>query len=142
MEVNIYIYISQKGNFQGRGKAMALLEYSDSKGMVHTRTANVPEKDCTRNCLALEVMVIALKILVKPCEVIIHTDNRYIKSCVVRGWLMAWQQNGWIKPDGKVPANLELWKDFYIFMQIHKIKFTQYKERQEFKTIDKEENHG
>ena len=142
LKVNIYIYIRQKGKLQGMGSASALLEYADSKGMVHTRTADVPEKDCTRNRIALEVTVMALKMLVKPCEVVIHTDNRYIKSCIANGWLEKWQQDGWVKPDGSAPANINLWRDLCISSQIHKIKFMPYKERQEFKTIGKEGNHG
>ncbi len=70
--------------------------------------------------------------LVKPCEITIHTDNRYIESCISLGWLKRWQQDGWKKSGGKPLANLELWKDFYISIQTHKIKFAPYEQRQEF----------
>ncbi len=129
MKVNIYIYISQKGKFQGKGKASALLEYADSRGRVYTRKVDIAEKNCTRNSLALEVIVMALKMLVKPCEVTIYTDNSYIKSCVLRGWVKRWQQDSWKKPDGETPANLGFWKSFYLSMKIHRIKFMKYEGR-------------
>lgn len=74
----------------------------------------------------------ALKMLVKPCEITIHTDNRYIESCISLSWLKKWQQEGWKKSGGKPLANSGLWKDFYISMQTHKIKFAPYAQRQEF----------
>lgn len=142
LKVGIYIYISQKGKFKGTGKAAALLEFIDGKGVVHTRITKAAEKDCTRNGLTLAVTVTALKMLAKPCEVTIHTDNSYMKSCVMYGWLNGWQQKGWKKADGNKPANLELWKDFYISMQMHGIKFAPYEDRQEFNIISKEVDYG
>ncbi|MCI8749737.1 MAG: hypothetical protein HFH67_18105, partial [Lachnospiraceae bacterium] len=77
-----------------------------------------------------------------PCTVTIYTDNTYIKSCITNGWLERWQQDGWVKPDGSVPANINLWKDFYISSQIHKVKFMPYKARQKFKIKNKEGQDG
>ena len=132
LEVSIYIYISHKGNPRGAGDAIALLEFIDNKGTAHTRITRAAGNDCTKNSLTLEVTIMALEMLVKPCEVTIHTDNKYIESCVSLGWLKKWQQDGWKKAGGKPLANLELWKDFYISMQTHKIKFAPYAQRQEF----------
>jgi len=141
LEVSIYIYISHKGNFKGRGETAALLEFTDSKGRVYTKTIK-SSGDSTVNALALGIIVKALTLLIRPCQVIIHTGSRYIKSCVINGWLGRWQQAGWIKADGSTPANLGLWKEFYTLSQIHKIKFMPYKERQEFKITGRGENNG
>lgn len=132
LKVSIYIYISHKGNPRGAGDATALLEFIDSKGTAHTRITMAAGKDCTKNSLVLQIASQALKMLVKPCEITIHTDNRYIESCISLGWLKRWQQDGWKKSGGKPLANLELWKDFYISIQTHKIKFAPYEQRQEF----------
>ncbi len=135
LEVSIYIHISNKD--KTRDMAAALLEFVDSKGIPHTRIAEIKE-GCTKNALALKAAVTALKMLVKPCDVTIYTGNTYIKSCITNGWLERWQQDGWVKPDGSVPANINLWKDFYISSQVHKIKFMPYKDRQEFNIKNKE----
>ena len=121
--------------------AAALLEFVDSRGTPHTRMAEIKEGG-TKNSIALKAAVQALKMLVKPCTVSIYTDNTYIKSCVVNGWMQKWQQDGWLKPDGSVPANINLWKDFYISSHTHKIKFMPYKKRQEFNNTNKEAGNG
>ena len=138
LEVSIYIHISNKDKTSNMVNAASLLEFIDNRGTVHTRMAETTEKSGTKNSIALKAAVQALKMLVKPCTVTIYTDNTYIKSCVANGWLERWQQGGWVKPDGSVPANINLWKDFYISSQIHKIKFMPYKERQEFNIKNKE----
>lgn len=132
LKVSIYIHISHKGNPKGAGDAIALLEFIDSKGTAHTRITRATGNDCTKNSLTLQVTIMALKMLAKPCEITIHTDNRYIESCISLGWLKRWQQDGWKKAGGKPLANLELWKDFYISVQTHEIRFKQYVQRQEF----------
>lgn len=142
LEVSIYIHISNKDKTSNMVNAASLLEFIDNKGTAHTRMAETTEEGCTNNALALKAAVQALKMLVKPCTVTIYTDNTYIKSCVVNGWMQKWQQDGWVKPDGSVPANINLWKDFYISSQIHKIKFMPYQDRQEFKTKNKEAGNG
>lgn len=132
MRVDIYIHVSHRGNPRGVGEAIAILEYIDTKKVVHIRKATAKAENETKNALTLEVMVAALKKIVKPCEVVLHTDNEYIKSCVALGWLENWRQAEWIKANGKPPANVELWKGLYISMQLHKITFAPYEERQEF----------
>ncbi len=139
LEVSIYIHISHKGRFKGKGKAAALLEFTDSRGKVHTRTVKAAG-DSTVNALTLGITVKALKLLIKPCQVTMYTGSRYIKSCVTNGWLKKWQQADWIKADGSLPANLDLWKEFYTLSQMHKLKIMPYKPRQEFN--NGEDIHG
>ncbi len=100
MEVSIYIYISHKGNPRGAGDAIALLEFIDSKGTAHTRITRAAGNDCTKNSLTLEVTIMALEMLVKPCEVTIHTDNKYIESCVSLGWLKSGSRMDGKKQEG------------------------------------------
>lgn len=142
LEVSIYIHISNKDKTSNMVNAVSLLEFVDSKGIPHTRTAEVAQEGGTKNTIALKAAVQALKMLVKPCTVTIYTDNTYIKSCVTNGWLEKWRQGGWAKPDGSAPANINLWKDFYISSQIHKIKFMPYKDRQEFNIKNREAGNG
>lgn len=132
MKVGIYIQVIHRGNPRGAGEAVAILEYIDAKEKAHIRKARAAVENDTKNALTLKVIVTALKMLIKPCEVMLHTDNEYIKSCVALEWLETWRQQGWKKATRKQPANIELWKGFYISAQIHKITFMPYKDRQEF----------
>lgn len=132
LRVDIYIHAKHKGNPRGTGEAIAVLEFISRKNETHIRKAVVAVENDTKNALTLKVIVMALKMLIKPCEVMLHTDNEYIKSCVALGWLETWRQQGWAKANGKQPANMELWKGFYISMQIHKVTFMPYEDRQEF----------
>ena len=130
LKVDIYIHAKHKGNPRGAGEAV--LEFISQNNKAHIRKATAAVKNDTKNALTLKVIVTALKMLIKPCEVVLHTDNEYIKSCVALGWLETWRQQGWRKANGKQPANMELWKGFYISMQIHKITFMPYEDRKEF----------
>lgn len=134
MKVDIYIHAKHKGNPRGAGEAAAVLEFISQNNKTHIRKATAAVENDTKNALTLKVIVTALKMLIKPCKVVLHTDNEYIKSCVALGWLETWRQQGWRKANGKQPANMELWKGFYISMQIHKITFMPYEDRQEFNT--------
>jgi ribonuclease HI len=40
----------------------------------------------------------------------IWTDSQYVVEGKDR--VMRWRENGWLKPDGNPPANLDLWKEF------------------------------
>lgn len=142
LEVSIYIHISNRDKASNMVNAVSLLEFIDNKGKQHTRVAETAEEGGTKNSIALKAAVQALKMLVKPCTVTIYTDNTYIKSCITNGWMQKWKQDGWVKPDGSVPANINLWKDFYISSHTHKIKFMPYKARQEFKIKNKEAGNG
>lgn len=125
LKVEIKTEIQHKGNPRGKGHAEATIIFMDQKGGRHERKVEVNTENDTKNALTLAVINDALKILIKPCSVILQTDNEYIKSCINNGWLDEWQQRKWKKANGKNPANLKLWKTLYISLKIHKIKFTE-----------------
>lgn len=123
MKVTIWTLVQHKGNPRGAGHAEAIIVYIDPKGTQHKREVAADVEDDTKNALALRIVTAALRILNKPCNVELQLDNEYIKSCVNNGWLEEWQQRGWKKATGKEPANVDLWKAFYISLKIHNVKF-------------------
>lgn len=123
MKVDIYIHITHKGNPRGEGTAAGVIEFIAASGTKHTREVAAESTNDTKNALTLSIIVLALKVLIKPCEVALHFDNDYIKSCIVQGWLQNWQQAGWLKANKKPPANVELWKMLYISLKLHKVQF-------------------
>lgn len=123
MKVAIETIVQHKGNPRGQGHAEATIIYVDHKGERHERKVAADAENDTKNALALKIVTAALKILIKPCDVELQLDNEYIKSCIKNGWLEEWRQRDWKKANGKPPANVELWKNLYICLSIHKVSF-------------------
>ena len=123
MKVTINVTLDHKGNPRGSGKAEATIIFIDRQGKRYERKAAAAVENDTKNALALKITTAALKILIKPCDVEIHLDNEYIKNCIKNGWLEEWRQREWKKATGKEPANVDLWKAFYISLKIHNVKF-------------------
>lgn len=123
MKVTIDIMLDHRGNPRGSGNAEATVIFIDRQGKRYERKTTAAVEDDTKNALALKITSAALKILIKPCDVEIHLDNEYIKSCIKNGWLEEWRQREWKKATGKPPANVELWKLLYLSLAIHNVRF-------------------
>ena len=135
MRVDIYVDVVHQNELKkGRGIAIAVLEVVNASG-VHTRKIIKEVADDTKNALTLIVITSALKELVKPCTVVLHTDNRYICSAVALNYLEKWRRNDWKKSNSKPIANQQLWKKLYISKQMHEIKTMEYVQRDEFVEI-------
>lgn len=119
MNVNIYIKYRLHGNFSGKGKAVALLEYIDSQNKPHTRIA-VAEQTGTKNELLLTILIKSLSLL-KPCRATCYIGDVYIKGVLTRNLLEKWEQNEWRKATGKKPSNLSLWKQLYQLLGSHEV---------------------
>lgn len=131
MEVGIYVKSRFRGNPRGAGEAAAVIEYIDRTGKSHIRKQQVCIRYDTKNALNLKICIAAMRILVKPCRIIIHTDCTYMGNAYKLGWVEKWERDGWKKADGKLPANLEDWKQFFMLAQIHTVAFAEYDRRYE-----------
>lgn len=123
MKVAIETTIHHRGNPRGFGEATATVIFIDKNGSRHEREAAAAVENDTKNALTLQIVTAALRILNKPCDVELQLDNEYIKSVVNNGWLENWRQQDWKKANGKEPANVELWKNLYICLNLHKVNF-------------------
>ncbi len=123
MRVDVYAAMQFHGNPYGHGKAAAVLEFIAKSGQRHVRTVAVSMSSGTRNALELNICNAAMQTLVKPCEVVLHIAGDYAASIYRAGWINGWQQAGWLKADGKPPANLAGWKQFYVHSHIHSLSF-------------------
>lgn len=119
MNVNIYIKYRLHGNFSGKGKAVALLEYIDSKNNIHTRIV-AAEQTGTKNELLLTILIKSLTLL-KPCRATCYIEDAYIKGILTRNLLEKWEQNEWRKATGKKPSHLSLWKQLYNLLGSHEV---------------------
>ena len=83
----------------------------------------------TKNALNLKICIAAMRILLKPCHITIYTACDYMGNACRLGWVEKWQQDGWKKANGKPPANVEDWKQFFMLTQIHTVTFAEYDSR-------------
>lgn len=115
----VYIYTDGacSGN-PGAGGWGAILKYGDAYKELYGA-----EKLTTNNKMELTAVIIALKALKFPCEVILTTDSKYVVDGIEKGWARSWQRHGWIKSDKKPALNRELWEELLGLLDVHKVKF-------------------
>ena len=113
MNVSIYIKSSFRGNPRGAGEAAAVIEFIDKQGKSHKRQQRTQIEADTKNALHLKICIAAMRVLLKPCDITVFIDCDYMANACRLGWLDKWQQDGWKKANGKPPANVEEWKQFW-----------------------------
>ena len=100
--VKIYTDGACKGN-PGPGGWGAILQYGKSK-----KEINGYQPRTTNNIMELTAVIEALKLLSRPCEVIITTDSNYVKDGITK-WIHNWKLKGWKTANRKSVKNKELW---------------------------------
>ena len=93
-----------KGN-PGPGGWGAVIRYGK-----HEKEISGGDVDTTNNRMELSATIQALKILIEPCEVKLHTDSRYVIDGITK-WIHGWQRNGWKNASKQPVSNVDLWHD-------------------------------
>ena len=68
------------------------------------------EAQTTNNRMEMTAAIRALKALIEPCEVTLHTDSRYLIDGMTK-WIAGWQKRGWVNASKKPVRNADLWHD-------------------------------
>jgi ribonuclease HI len=80
-------------------------------------------EETTNNRMELQAVLMGLMALKEPCNVEIYTDSAYVHNAFDKGWIYAWQNNGW-KTASKSPVeNQDLWKEIINYTKGHKVKW-------------------
>ena len=86
------------------------------------------EESTTNNRMEMTAVIRGLEALKKPCQVMVHTDSRYIVDAFEKGWLDNWIARGWrrsaAKGQGKPVLNVDLWQRLMELMDDHQVEFT------------------
>lgn len=102
--VEIYTDGSSRGN-PGPGGYGTVVRYG-----VHTRELAQGFRITTNNRMELLAAIAGLEILKEPCQVILHSDSRYLVDAQNKGWIDGWKARGWKKKDKSAVKNVDLWK--------------------------------
>ncbi len=109
-KVTIYTDGAARGNPNGPGGYGAVLEYIDSKGMLHTRELSCGYQKTTNNRMELMAAIAALEALTKPCEVELWSDSQYLVHAFTQNWIEGWIKRGWKRSGSEPVKNTDLWK--------------------------------
>ncbi|MDA7882088.1 ribonuclease HI [Akkermansiaceae bacterium] len=103
-KIVVYTDGGARGN-PGPGGYGAILTFGK-----HRRELNGAYDHTTNNRMELMAVISALESLNEPCEVLLHSDSKYVIDALTKNWLKGWKRKGWIKSDKKPVLNQDLWR--------------------------------
>ncbi len=123
MKVTIYTDGAAKGNPDGPGGYGTILEYTDTKGQVHRRELSCGYVKTTNNRMELMAAIAGLEALLRPCDVTLYSDSKYLVDAFNKKWIDYWKVNGWRKKDRSPVKNTDLWERLLSSMEDHNVEF-------------------
>lgn len=105
-----------KGN-PGVGGWGALLKYG-----AHTKEIFGGEVNTTNNRMELLAVIEALKMLKRPCVVVVHTDSQYVQKGM-NEWIENWKRRNWRTANKKPVKNADLWQELDALAQQHQLSW-------------------
>ncbi len=102
----------------GPGGWAYVLRYKD-----RVRELSGAERNTTNNRMELRAVIEGLRVLKKPCAVLVRTDSKYVKDGMTK-WIHKWKAQGWVhkvkgKPGTQPIKNRELWEAIERLQRIH-----------------------
>ncbi len=88
----------------------------------HEKEMSGGEPATTNNRMEMTAVVRALNALTEPCEVVLHTDSRYVIDGMTK-WIHGWKKKGWVNASKQPVRNADLWHDLIEAARRHKIEW-------------------
>lgn len=123
MQVTIYTDGAARGNPDGPGGYGTVLQYRDTKGVLHERELSAGYKKTTNNRMELMAAIVGLEALKRPCKVDLYSDSKYLTDAFNQHWIESWVKRGWKKADKKPVKNIELWQRLLKAKEPHDVTF-------------------
>ena len=95
MQVKLFTDGAARGNPDGPGGYGAVLEYVDSKGVLHTKELSQGYVKTTNNRMELMAVISGLEALNRPCTVEVYSDSKYVVDAFNQHWVAAGSKKGW-----------------------------------------------
>jgi len=115
-KIAIYTDGACSGN-PGPGGWGALLRKGDNE-----RELSGGDAATTNNRMEMMAVIVALEALVRPCEVAIYTDSRYVLDGATK-WMTNWKRNGWRTAKKAPVKNVDLWQRLEAALGEHTIEW-------------------
>lgn len=77
----------------------------------------------TNNRMEMMAVIVALKALKQPSEVLLYTDSKYVVDSISKGWVQRWKSKGWRRSDGQLAENIDLWQELLAQLDQHTVEF-------------------
>ena len=123
MKVTIYTDGSARGNPNGPGGYGTILQFVDSKGLLHEREFCAGYKKTTNNRMELMAAIVGLEALLKPCQVDLYSDSQYLVKAFNDKWIDGWIKNNWKNSKKEPVKNIDLWKRLLEAKKPHEVNF-------------------
>ena len=123
MQVKLYTDGAARGNPDGPGGYGAVLEYVDTKGVLHTKELSQGYVRTTNNRMELSAVIAGLEALNRPCVVEIYSDSKYVVDAFNQHWIDGWLKKGWKRGKNEPVKNVDLWKRLLAAKEKHQVTF-------------------
>ena len=123
MKVRLYTDGAARGNPDGPGGYGAVLVYVDSRGALHEKELTAGYRKTTNNRMELMAVIAGLEALIRPCEVEIYSDSKYVVDAFNQQWVERWIRKGWKRGKNEPVKNVDLWKRLLKAMEPHKVTY-------------------
>jgi len=123
MLVKIYTDGSARGSPDGPGGYGCVLQYTDSRGELHEREFSAGYKKTTNNRMELMAAIVGLEALIRPCQVELYSDSKYLTDAFNQRWIDGWIKKGWKRGKNEPVKNVDLWKRLLAAMKPHQVTF-------------------
>ena len=120
-KVTIYTDGACSGN-PGPGGYAAIIMVDSNKKEIFGAEANT-----TNNRMELLAAIEGLKVLKRPCEVMLYSDSAYLVNAYNNRWIDGWKKNGWKNSSKEPVKNIDLWQELEKLRQVHTVSFIKVK---------------
>jgi len=84
------------------------------------KTLSGGARDTTNNRMELQAVIEALKVLKRPCQVVLHTDSQYVQKGMTE-WIAGWKARQWRTASKQPVKNADLWQELDVLAGQHSI---------------------
>ena len=123
MFVKIFTDGSARGNPDGPGGHGCILQYTDTKGILHERELSAGYVKTTNNRMELMAAIVGLEALNLPCQVELYSDSQYLVNAFNQHWIDGWMKKGWKRGKNEPVKNVDLWKRLLKAKEPHQVTF-------------------
>ena len=123
MLVKIYTDGSARGNPDGPGGYGCVLHYTDSQGKLHERELSAGYRRTTNNRMELMAAIAGLEALLRPCQVELYSDSKYLVDAFNQHWIDGWLRKGWKRGKNEPVKNVDLWQRLLRAKEPHQATF-------------------